>query len=68
MLAGAVEAADSQSTDRTNAAVAIDELVAEALRNNPELKFYEAEIAAVRAGTKSAGKLSPKAERPAWAR
>ena len=43
----------------TNGAVAIEQLVAEALRANPELKFYEAEIAAARAGAKSAAKLSP---------
>ncbi|MEW6307294.1 MAG: TolC family protein, partial [Verrucomicrobiota bacterium] len=37
---------------------AIDALVAEALEKNPELKFYEAEIAAARAGAKNAGKLA----------
>jgi cobalt-zinc-cadmium efflux system outer membrane protein len=40
------------------APVAIDQLVAEALRHNPELKFYEAEIDAARANGKSAGRLA----------
>ena len=33
-------------------------LVDEALRNNPELKFYEAEIAAAKANRKTAGRLA----------
>src|SRR5688572_4801819 len=37
----------------------IDRLVAEALENNPELKFYQAEIAAARAAAKNAGRLAP---------
>lgn len=36
----------------------MEALVAEALEQNPELKFYEAEIAAVKAGRKSAGLLA----------
>lgn len=35
----------------------LDVLVAEALEKNPELKFYEAEIAAAKAGRKTAGQL-----------
>jgi len=46
---------ESQSTE-TNA-VTLDVLVSEALEKNPELKFYEAEIAAAKAGRKSAGSL-----------
>ncbi|MST01412.1 MAG: TolC family protein [Pedosphaera sp.] len=37
--------------------VTIEILVAEALENNPELKFYRAEIAAAKAGRKTAGLL-----------
>jgi cobalt-zinc-cadmium efflux system outer membrane protein len=36
-----------------------DALVAEALEKNPELKFYEAEIAAARTGAKFTGRLAP---------
>jgi cobalt-zinc-cadmium efflux system outer membrane protein len=36
----------------------LDALVAEALERNPELKFYEAEIAAAKAGRKTAGVLA----------
>ena len=36
----------------------IESLVAETVANNPELKFYEAEIAAAHAGRKSAGLLA----------
>jgi cobalt-zinc-cadmium efflux system outer membrane protein len=43
----------------TNPVVAVEQLVSEALRSNPELKFYEAQIAIARAGAKNAGKLSP---------
>jgi cobalt-zinc-cadmium efflux system outer membrane protein len=37
---------------------ALDALVSEALEKNPELKFYEAGIAAARAGAKNAGRLA----------
>ncbi len=37
--------------------LSLDALVAEALEKNPELKFYEAELAAARAGRKTAGTL-----------
>src|SRR6185503_19177568 len=38
--------------------VALDALVSEALERSPELKFYQAEIAAAKAGRRSAGLLS----------
>jgi cobalt-zinc-cadmium efflux system outer membrane protein len=49
--ASAAEEAPAVDTN----AVTIDVLVAEALDRNPELKFYEAEIATAKAGRKSAG-------------
>ena len=39
----------------TNLSLTPEALVAEALEMNPELRFYEAEIAAARAGRKNAG-------------
>ncbi len=39
----------------TNTSHTLDALVAEALERNPELKFYEAEITAAKAGRKTAG-------------
>ena len=49
---------DSPSSPSTNAVpVTLDALVAEALEKNPELKFYEAEITAAKAGRKTAGLL-----------
>lgn len=36
----------------------LESIIAEALEKNPELKFYEAEIAAARAGRKTAGLLA----------
>jgi outer membrane protein, heavy metal efflux system len=48
-----------ESTSATNiqpgTSHTLDELVAEALEKNPELRFYEAEIAAAKAGRKTAG-------------
>ena len=41
----------------TNTAT-LDALVAETLERNPELKFYEAEIAAAKGGRKTAGLLA----------
>ena len=38
--------------------VLLDDLVNEALEKNPELKFYEAEIAAAKAGRKTAGSFA----------
>ncbi len=46
--------ADEVTAANTNA-VTLGALVAEALERNPELKFYQAEIAAAKAGRKSAG-------------
>src|SRR5437762_4613010 len=44
--------------EATNAApTTLDALVADTLAKNPELKFYEAEIAAAKAGRKTAGQL-----------
>ena len=34
--------------DRSQASVSIDSLISEALKNNPELGFYEAEISAAK--------------------
>lgn len=53
-------AADPVSAVASDATAArtIDALVSEALANNPELRFYEAEMAAAKAGRKSAGLLS----------
>jgi outer membrane protein, heavy metal efflux system len=39
-------------------AMSLDSLVAEIVANNPELKFYEAEIDAAKAGRRSAGALA----------
>jgi cobalt-zinc-cadmium efflux system outer membrane protein len=40
------------------ASLSLDRLVAEITANNPELEFYEAEIAAAKAGRRSAGALN----------
>lgn len=58
VLPQAASLAQEHSLAQTNsdpAAVPVEALVAEALEKNPELKFYEAEIAAARAGQRSAG-------------
>ena len=51
--------AQAQESISTNipsvASHTLDALVAEALEKNPELKFYEAEIIAAKAGCKTAG-------------
>ena len=49
--------AKSQETNLTPAtpSLSLDALVSEALEKNPELKFYEAELAAAKAGRKTAG-------------
>lgn len=60
-LTGAVTSpANSQETNATAAtpSLSLDRLVAEALEKNPELKFYEAELAAAKAGRKTAGRLA----------
>jgi cobalt-zinc-cadmium efflux system outer membrane protein len=53
-------AQDATATTNIPSAVSqtLDALVAEALEKNPELKFYEAEIAAAKAGRKTAGLLA----------
>jgi len=50
-------AAKSQETNATQAlpSLSLDALVSEALEQNPELKFYEAELAAAQAGRRTAG-------------
>ncbi len=52
--------ANSQETNATSAtsSLSLDDLVHQALEKNPELKFYEAEIAAAKAGRKTAGRLA----------
>lgn len=61
LLFAAFAAASAFAQDSTNApaktAVAIESQVAEALQKNPELKFYEAEIVAARAGRRIAGQF-----------
>jgi cobalt-zinc-cadmium efflux system outer membrane protein len=53
------QAGQPQAAAETNA-VALDALVAEALEKNPELRYYQAEIAAAKGGRKTAGLwLSP---------
>jgi cobalt-zinc-cadmium efflux system outer membrane protein len=42
----------------SDGAMSVDALVAEALANNSELKFYEAEISAAKAGRKTAARLA----------
>jgi cobalt-zinc-cadmium efflux system outer membrane protein len=48
----------AQLTNSTSAHLSLEALVAEALEKNPELKFYEAELAAARAGRQTAGLLA----------
>ncbi len=54
LLAGTTGAADIPAAAPTT----IDALIVEALERSPELKFYQAEIAAAKAGRKSAGLLA----------
>jgi cobalt-zinc-cadmium efflux system outer membrane protein len=49
------EAGTSEAASTATNAVSIDALVAQALRENPELQFYWAELTAAKAGRKSAG-------------
>jgi cobalt-zinc-cadmium efflux system outer membrane protein len=51
----AAEAVSSEAVAMATNAVSIDALVAQALRENPELQFYRAELTAAKAGRKSAG-------------
>src|SRR5260221_421770 len=53
-------AADAVTNEAVAAAtngVALARLVAETLKENPELQFYRAEIAAAKAGRKAAGQM-----------
>lgn len=54
-FARAQEAPPTNSATSAAASTTLDALVAEALEKNPELKFYEAEILAAKAGRKTAG-------------
>lgn len=54
-LAQAQEASPTNSAASATVSLTLDALVAEALEKNPELKFYEAEILAAKAGRKTAG-------------
>lgn len=54
-LARAQEASATNTTSSATISLTLDALVAEALGKNPELKFYEAEILAAKAGRKTAG-------------
>jgi outer membrane protein, heavy metal efflux system len=60
VLVGGMTPAKSQETNSLSAPVemSLDALVAEALEKNPELRFYEAELTAAKAGRKSAGVLA----------
>ena len=56
--AGAADSEPSPPSGRRNAPpVPLETLVTEALEKNPELRFYQAEIAAAKAGRKTAGLL-----------
>lgn len=57
-LGGAARGAETNDVPRASTATnsaTLDALVAETLERNPELKFYEAEIAAAKGGRKTAG-------------
>ena len=58
VLGSAALSANAAETVTTNSmALTLDAVVADALAKNPELKFYQAEIAAAKAGRKTAGQL-----------
>lgn len=54
----AQEAPQTNIVASTNASVSLDALVEEVLAKNPEVRFYEAEIAAAKAGRKTAGLMA----------
>lgn len=54
LAAPGARAQEAASTN-TSVSLTLDALVAEALEKNPELRFYEAEIAAAKGGRKTAG-------------
>lgn len=59
VVLGAVRGAETNEAPVTATnVVTLDALVAEALARNPELKFYEAELVAAKAGRKTAGVLA----------
>jgi cobalt-zinc-cadmium efflux system outer membrane protein len=61
LLVGAVRRAETNEPHAplpATSAVTLDGLVSEALERNPELKFYEAEIVAAKAGRKTASALA----------
>jgi len=55
---GAEVASVATNSPATTNEVTLDDLVKEALEKNPELRFYEAEIQAAKAGRKTAGLLA----------
>jgi cobalt-zinc-cadmium efflux system outer membrane protein len=57
----AADAVTDEAVGTATNAAALDALVAQALRENPELQFYRAELAAAKAGRKTAG-LRPNPE------
>ena len=59
--AAADETVAKEAVPAATNGVALEELVAETLKENPELQFYRAEIAAAKAGRKTAG-LMPNPE------
>ena len=50
----AAEAVSGEAAGAATNGVTLDSLVAQALQKNPELRFYEAEIAAAKAGRRTA--------------
>lgn len=58
LLGSSAVHAQTASADSTSAAVSLVSLVGEIAANNPELQFYEAEIAAAKAGLRSASALA----------
>ncbi len=59
VAARAQEATSPPTTAMPETLVSLEGVVAEVLAKNPELKFYEAEIVAARAGRRTAGQLAP---------
>jgi cobalt-zinc-cadmium efflux system outer membrane protein len=54
-FSASVSAEDAPTVSTNSPVATVEALVAEALEKNPELKFYEAEIVAAKAGRKTAG-------------
>src|SRR5690606_2357775 len=57
-ILAAIQGQAQESSSAANSAangLTLDALVAEAMENNPELRFYQAEIAAAKAGRRTAG-------------